>query len=306
MIVLLTTILAVWQMSAPPSQPSHDRQEDRLACENGYIQRCVEAGRAEAYHGHDLVLATSLFERGCEQNDAASCAELGLSLVAGRGIEADWERAGELLNGSCQAGYPLGCTYMALLLHEAHENAGLQVNWESAVYFYRRACNLGEDNACYNLSGIYSGWFESPIRTDIDAAIQSLEASCSRDFEPNCVLLADLLRQTGSPADLDRHLAILERQCERDYGDACHGLGYAYVHSVGVSRNDAEAITLFERACALGSAIGCTNLGWMHEESRVPFPSLEEAASLYAAGCQGGYQPACDMATSLRESGEHQ
>ena len=299
MLAFLSILISTQISDAAETNPRND-----AVCENRDLQTCFEHGFS-LFAANDQQMdrrASEIFEYTCELGLTAGCAELGLSLVTGRGVPANFERGQMLIDASCNAADGLACTYMALTITDMPEQDPASIDWPRAISYYERACALGEDNACFNLSGIYAGWFESPIDADMEASIILLEESCARQFEPSCEQLANQLLEEPGAENIDRALQLRSNLCDRGLASACHALGYTFLHGDGVAADAPRAVSLFSRACELGSAIGCTNLGWMHAESLLEGASDIEAARLYRLGCNGGYQEGCEMLSELTHS----
>ncbi len=71
---------------------------------------------------------------------------------------------------------------------------------------------------------------------------------------------------------------------------ACLELGYKYsLGRNGAGKNAEKAIFYYERACSMGSATACTNLGHKYRDQFLH----AEAISLYSQGCEGGSWAGC-------------
>ena len=58
-------------------------------------------------------------------------------------------------------------------------------------------------------------------------------------------------------------------QCDDGDADSCSNLGAIHrAGTVGVPRDEARAVELYRKACALGSTEGCANLQRMYTEGR--------------------------------------
>jgi len=94
-----------------------------------------------------------------------------------------------------------------------------------------------------------------------------------------------------------------DERCKHDDGDACIRLAIGITDGAHKSSSGHDALSLFQRACSLGSAIGCTRGGLLIEqgsESVTANPSLAE--SLYQKGCDGNDMTACRHLRLLRTS----
>jgi TPR repeat protein len=67
-----------------------------------------------------------------------------------------------------------------------------------------------------------------------------------------------------------------------------------YSHGHGVPKSEIGAVTLYQRACDRGDALGCGNLGVMYEYGRGELAQdSARAIELYRRGCDGGDATAC-------------
>jgi len=70
-----------------------------------------------------------------------------------------------------------------------------------------------------------------------------------------------------------------------------------YQSGQGVEENDAQARTLYQKACDGGDVDGCNWLGVLYEKGRGGARDQEQARALYKKACDGGVGQAC---TNLR------
>lgn len=76
-------------------------------------------------------------------------------------------------------------------------------------------------------------------------------------------------------------------------------VGVAYANGYGLPRDDRMALDHFSRACAGGSADGCSNQGAMIERGRGAPVDLDEALRLYRRACEGGSALGCSNLGAL-------
>ncbi|MEZ4319279.1 MAG: SEL1-like repeat protein [Myxococcota bacterium] len=83
----------------------------RDACEAGIGEACTALGTALSVKGehYDAVRSASLFSKGCEARQAASCKALGDAHWKGIGVDRDKERARELYGTACARGIEEAC-----------------------------------------------------------------------------------------------------------------------------------------------------------------------------------------------------
>lgn len=111
----------------------------------------------------DHVEAARLFRMVCERrpaddedaaNIARACSLAGTEMVFGRGKRAlrDLQRGRELLEKGCAANDAFGCFNLGVLYEFGGE--GVAADRARAATHYRRACDMGDTEACERLSGL--------------------------------------------------------------------------------------------------------------------------------------------------------
>ncbi|MEM1363408.1 MAG: tetratricopeptide repeat protein [Pseudomonadota bacterium] len=114
---------------------------------------------------------------------------------------------------------------------------------------------------------------------------------------------------------LDRGLAVWEidgnlaarlwrSACAGGSAMGCTGLGYLHESGIGMDPGPQEAALLYKMACDGGNAQGCNNLGALHESGIGMDPDPQEAARLYTLGCDGGEARGCYNLGLMHEFGQ--
>lgn len=130
-----------------PPEPWIDR------CAIGFVDGCMEqvadafAGTAPAFH---RVGAAKLFANECADDDADSCAILGLLYVHGFGVEPDLRHAAMLFDHACIEQVAWACAESARLSTEAE--GGVPRNDAKAATLNRWACSAGVGQGCTQLA----------------------------------------------------------------------------------------------------------------------------------------------------------
>ena len=88
-------------------------------------------------------------------------------------------------------------------------------------------------------------------------------------------------------------------------GDAlgCTNLGVLHEEGIGMDADFGEAARLYRRGCDGGNAVGCTSLGVLHQEGIGMDADFGEAARLYRQGCDGGDARGCTNLGYLHANG---
>lgn len=124
----------------------------------------------------------------------------------------------------------------------------------------------------------------------------------SKGDNKSCVLkVAMLTREEVKSEDID----ILYKTCDKEYASACAFYGNV-VGELGDKANEAR---LYEKACELGSAIGCLGMGKSHSEQAKdilkakPYIDkyIDKAVDLADKGCKGGFEVACKQLENINK-----
>lgn len=130
----------------------------------------------------------------------------------------------------------------------------------------REACEDGDASAC-NLLGVQLELDVGGTRLPSEASVV-YRLGCDADFAPSCTNLGWLvLRGDGVPADPPVALVLFQRAYD-GYARACAGgIGPSCVSAADAmdlleprEGDEATAIALLERGCALGEARACARL----------------------------------------------
>jgi TPR repeat protein len=118
-------------------------------------QACNAAGVMFEFDGgtySDPVLASGFYGRSCEGNYGPGCNNLAWLYLRGRGVAQDQPHAMLLFMTAfdasriaCTHGDPSGCLLAGELLYEGHAEPK---DGETAVAFFRLACEGGQTQAC--------------------------------------------------------------------------------------------------------------------------------------------------------------
>lgn len=121
--------------------------------------------------------------------------------------------------------------------------------------------------------------------------LDDCKVQCARDNAPSCDQLGVSLANKN-PADASVN-ALFEKACRLGNASGCANLGTRLLYGGGGERNPAAATSILERACAQGDARGCSIAGdafW----AGLGIPSDgPRALKNYAKGCDGGNELAC-------------
>lgn len=124
----------------------------------------------------------------------------------------------------------------------------------------------------------------------------------SKGNDKSCVLkVAVLTSEEVKSEDID----ILYKTCDKEYASACAFYGKV----VGELGDKANETRLYEKACELGSAMGCLGMGKSYFEQTKdtlkakPYIDkyIDKAVDLADKGCKGGFEVACKQLENINK-----
>ncbi|MCB9795593.1 MAG: sel1 repeat family protein [Alphaproteobacteria bacterium] len=230
------------------------------------------------------------------------------------------------LDQQCEAGHPQSCVLAGAARDWGH---GVPVDKQAAVALYARACELGDGNGCKNLGYLYQHGAGVPV--DITEALAQYEAGCALDHVSSCGMVAELhfggqapnssdvvafsrygqvcslgagmgcyfagvmKKQGRAPAE-DEVAAFtwMVRGCRaaQPYAPACVQAGLIS-EGDGTERGPVIAREAYVRACELGEADGCSEVGRLVYDGLGGDQDPEMAANIWRRGCAAGHPPSC-------------
>jgi hypothetical protein len=122
--------------------------------------------------------------------------------------------------------------------------------------FYRRACEQGSGESCFQLGRAFStAGFALP--RDYSSAREYYQRACDLHSYPACAGLGGLLENgLGGAKDPASAFAFYMRSCDGDHASGCDLLASAYRRGVGTVRNTVSARTAEMRAREIRSRSG--------------------------------------------------
>ncbi|MDB5469588.1 MAG: hypothetical protein JWR84_1148 [Caulobacter sp.] len=296
------------------------------ACELGSGPACARAAailRDGSASFTNETLAQQTAERGCNVlKDPSACA-------ASAGGTRDPTRKAELIEASCASGADDGCRLKAnRLFYEVADPASRG----QALTMYDQACKAKRAWGCLGIADAYGqglGVPKDPARANEAARVGCtiaagdrlrlctlhgmnlaratndkatlnkgelfLDTSCKGGDAIACNRLGmiGLNQLSNATTTLEEGLYYLRRGCDFDFGEACANLAWAYVGGMNVNTDNAVALALFDKACRLKDAGGCTEARKL-AANRNAIPSIdpswtvEKQLRLAKAAAEGG------------------
>lgn len=196
------------------------------------------------------------WQKECEANKPAGCAELALYLLKNGRLDETKSVVMTLFNKACGLGDARSCVWVGRVEHELGES-------EKGLSHIKALC---EDKrsayACYSLWEIYKADKKGDEATNNELAAKYLQKS---------------LAMLNGLDDFDGALAQFKEACNTDNGLACLNYGIL-LEQIGKS---VEAKDIYEKGCELGSGASCSNLGYVYQSRN----KLDEAKKQYTKAC---------------------
>lgn len=264
------------------------------ACEGGFAKSCHLAGPA-FYAGRDVTRdkrrGVNLFDKGCYGRDVLSCIAFAGLLANGSGVKEDVGRAKALFRRHCTRD-GVGCTELVKLL-EGDDAPDADTRAEE---WLKQGCASGDTRSCVSLGVFYdSGRGKDPEGRL--AATAYADACYRADTEPEgCSRYAQrLLQGRGTTKNAALAAWYSTRAC--DLGDArsCYELGRSFPKGTDPDKDAAIAAKQYETDCNGGDAKACFGLGLLLGSAFGVNRDETRANTLFVKACDGGYAQACFM-----------
>ncbi len=271
-------------------------------------------------HPEAQVNVLKICEDECITGNGISCLELGKYYVSGE----DFKKAEFYFRRACNLNEPRGCTNLATLYY--HGFNGIEQDYNEAIKYYKKACDLDEPTACHNLGLIYM--YGKGVGRDLRKAVKSLKEACNLGLSPACEDLSKAFKKlkvrkkyTITASNLrsaiqkcmsgNRNICVdigMYYINEEDFmnakkffikacymGDAlgCNNVGLMYYYGYGVKRDLKRAFKLFKKACDRGEAVACNNVGSFYYFGYGVPKNYDKALSFYKKACDMGSSLAC-------------
>jgi hypothetical protein len=185
----------------------------------------------------------SALEQGCKAGGLDACVDLGKAIEdAGGGIEAE-EKALALYEKACKAGALRGC--VAAGEHKENGRSGTP-DVAAALGAYRKACEGNHPPGCTRLGRLY----ETTVH-DAGKALAAYRTACDAQDLEGCWRLGSVYELgKGVARDAAAAAELHKKACDGGQPQACTSLAHMRWNGSGaVTKDEQEAIALFEKAC---------------------------------------------------------
>lgn len=158
-----------------------------------------------------------------------------------------------------------------------------------------RLCEGGHFLACSALGELYAGGLGT--RKDpatavrwYQAAVELAGPACDQNDEAGCLVvgLAALEGRVGQ-AEPERGTALLQKACDLGSAEGCYDLGNAFANVP----DPGNAVPLWDKGCKIGEPAACFRLGNAYASGWGAAQDDARAAAAFKEGCGGGLAEAC-------------
>ncbi len=291
------------------------------ACSDGAARACIELADEHVLSRllpADGALQRRFMQRACELGDGLGCLRVSylLDQIGSAERDAYVARAMPLLDAACEQGNSESCRALgALALERADYGAsqslfararaideprcardereacrGLAVLTVPGDRFTRRACELGDGEACH-IGGAALALAPASLHLEGGERLERLaleidRAECERGVAETCETLAFRLEPAEQPAVRARAAALHREACEAGRVVACTNLAALMFHYLG---EPAQGLALYERACRGGDVRACSDGGSLGIDTSQR-ATLERASAMWREGCDHGHE----------------
>lgn len=232
-----------------------------MTCARGHGPACVIVSLSDRARNRAVDAAAMQL---CSEGHTYACIRLADRVIR------DAEEAGGRTRGdltplvlACDQGFSPMCNELGYAL-EADPEAD-EEGVAEALSYYRRACDLGDGDGCWNAAWVLEETARAGVRT---------------------------------PEEVE----YFARGCRLGDGPSCDEVGRSYVLGMGVAEDEVVALAWYETACDLGSGAGCANAGRMLQAVAETDEAFYDALDAFDRACLQGYDVSCsDAAWAARD-----
>lgn len=244
----------------------------------------------------------------CDKGDAGACLRAGDAFLTGDGVWPVARIAETLYKEACDADNGEGCAALAALV----ETVPVGIQYEPSPGFddmnayLEKACRLGDQVSCdefawrlrgeANRNDQFRRMVGLALPVDLARSDALLESTCKAGGTTACLSIAELLQESGTPAEIERAASMLDDLCGDQVIGACQMM-------VTLAAGDEPRINRYlHAACHLKDAAACIDMAERAFRGIGTPPSRDLALAYYDEACrrEAGY---CEIARALRTTG---
>ena len=229
----------------------------------------------------------------CDNGKAVSCFFHGLRLLNGDEIEQNSVLAIDFARRACNMGQADACFVAGKVLY--YGERGMPVMKEQSFDYFDLACqnNLHSKNACYYASRTYTDKGGDGV-----TALKFAEKGCQNDDSLSCGILTSsfFYGKNEQQIDIAKALPYAIKGCDLNDGRACYISGYILSSEDTSVENDMpRAMQYMDRGCELKFMQSCATVGWIHANNN----RYQTAVNYLSLACNENYDNSCYSAAHL-------
>ena len=244
-------------------------------------------------------------QKSCEFGNPESCFSLGQFWQLAFLVE--FRKLGTRRDMKIESNGPWACGSAQEVQLERLEGAtssfkGMLVKIkEKSFEAFKKACELGNGEACYEVGGFYQlGIGTSKIDKN---AFESFFKSCEFKNMHGCFGLGLAYRHgigtaENKPTDIklfDKSVEAFKKACELGHGKVCYELGVIYQLGRGIPKDEKKAFEALSKSCELQIMHGCFELGKAYRDGTGTAEKKSKAMDLFEKSCEFKITEACDQ-----------
>ena len=158
------------------------------------------------------------YTKKCKEGDAKICNGLGMLYREGEDVKQDLPKARAFYSMCCNEKEFIGCNDLALMYGNAE---GGKRDATLAIKYYGMSCDGNESIGCFNLGGIYRyGWYG--VEKKSSKALAFYDKACSLGDEEACYELSVMYEEgLGIEKDSKKSKELLKYACDEGFEEAC-------------------------------------------------------------------------------------
>ena len=186
--------------------------------------------------------------------------------------------------------------------YKYHFGRGVEIDYEEAMKWYRKAADQGLVRAKYRIGVMYE-YGRSVLKDEAEAFKWFQLAAREKDM-PAINSIGDAYRYgQGVEKDYVQAAQWYRKGVALDHNDCINDLAYLHSTGKGVKQDDAKSLDLYLKTASKGNAVGQYNVAYQYAHGLGTKTNNEEAARWYIKAAKQGHKQAQYFLGRLYESG---
>jgi TPR repeat protein len=213
----------------------------KKACDADLKDACFNLGVLYEEKLNNKLRAKEYYNKACLLGDKDACFNLAHLLE-----NSNLSQSIKLYELLCKYNYSRACVSLGTIYEEKlHRN-------NDAVFLYRKACNLGSKDGCYNVGLRYlkdKDYFKS---------LKYFSKACLYSDGESCFNVGVIYFAGPSKIRNDKNaFKFFKKSCELNYAKGCDMEGFLYEFGKGIDVNLNKALFLYKKSCEMNYSKGC-------------------------------------------------